>query len=87
MREIDWKKVFDFSPPFRSSVSDEVWQTLNKNERHTELDVPDFVSTGHLLAIIVRDEPAFNRLCRKIGPTLTRKYSPIIKEDPTYYTC
>ena len=87
--EIEWKKVFDKSPPFKVDGFDidggvTLWDVRYNEERQSELLVPGFVPLTHLKRIIVKDYSDKLKVMNIIEQT-GGKYASLIIINDSYF--
>ena len=86
-----WRKVFDFSGAYRinddfyDDGSNGYWTVSNKNERHTELLVPNKVSLNYLKKIIFKDKGRLSAFRRTEQYATIKELDVEVGCDPHYF--
>ena len=89
--ETFWRKVFDFSGAYHvdnycyGGDSNGYWTVSNKNERHTELLVPDEVSLSYLKKIVFKNEECLNTFKRTEQYATVKEFDIEVDCDPYYF--
>ena len=86
-----WRKVFDFSGAYRvnndfyDDDDNGYWTVSNKNERHTELLVPNKVSLNYLKKIVFKNEKCLNTFKRTEQYAIIKELDVEVGCDPYYF--
>ena len=85
-----WRKVFDFSGAYHVDDNSYVgsngyWTVSNKNERHTELLVPNEVSLSYLKKIVFKNEKCLDAFKRTEQYATVKEFDIEVGCDPYYF--
>ncbi|WP_400205483.1 DarT ssDNA thymidine ADP-ribosyltransferase family protein [Candidatus Methanarcanum hacksteinii] len=89
--ETFWRRVFDFSGAYHvdnycyDGDSNGYWTVSNKNERHTELLVPDKVSLSYLKKIVFKNEERLNTFKRTEQYATVKEFDIEVECNPHYF--